>query len=114
MKENSGFKMVVRIFILSVLVFGLSSCSTYQNKFDCPPGKGADCSSAEEIEQMVNNGQVWKVNGKVKVVKAKKRFRQNCTDQTCNATDEFDDGIKTRDSMEAESIGENYFGEKSL
>jgi len=63
---------------------------------------------------MVNNGQVWKVNGKVKVVKAKKRFRQNCTDQTCNATDEFDDGIKTRDSMEAESIGENYFGEKSL
>ena len=114
MKENSSFRMVVRIFILSVLVFGLSGCSTYQNKFDYPPGKGAHCSSVEEIEQMINNGQVWKVNGKVKVVKAKKRFRQNCTDQTCNATDEFDDGIKTRDSMQAESIGENYFGEKSL
>lgn len=114
MEENNGFRMVFRIFISSVLVFGLSGCSTYQNKFDCPPSKGAHCSSVEEIEQMVNNGQVWKVNGKVKVVKAKKRFRQNCTDQTCNATDEFDDGIKTRDSMEAESIGENYFGEKSL
>jgi hypothetical protein len=56
------------------MLLGLSSCAVYENKFDCPPGKGANCSSVEEIEQMVNNGGVWKVNGKVKVAKQKKRL----------------------------------------
>jgi hypothetical protein len=57
--------------VFIVMLLGLSSCAVYEYKFDCPPGKGAHCSSVEEIEQMVNNGGVWKVNGKVKVATPK-------------------------------------------
>jgi hypothetical protein len=121
MRENSSERFLVnksnirgfiKIIVSTVLFLGLGGCAAYQNKFDCPPGKGAHCSSVEEIEQMINNGQVWKVNGKVKVAKETKRFRRNCAGQTCDATYEFDDGLKSKDSMEIERSGVNYFGEK--
>ena len=59
-KRSIGLYSKLMVFI--VMLLGLSSCAVYENKFDCPPGKGAHCSSVEEIEQMVNNGGVWKVN----------------------------------------------------
>lgn len=104
MKENRGYGFSVnkriiglcsKLMVFIVMLLGLSSCAVYENKFDCPPGKGAHCSSVEEIEQMVNNGGVWKVNGKVKVGKPKKRVRENCSGGSCDDFYEFDDGIRS-------------------
>jgi len=68
---NKTLKASGNFLLFTALALGLSACAVYENKFDCSPGKGAHCSSVEEIEQMVNNGGVWKVNGKVKVAKKK-------------------------------------------
>ena len=103
MKENRGYEFLVnktikasgKFLLFAALVLGLSSCAVYENKFDCPPGKGAHCSSVEEIEQMVNNGGVWKVNGKVKVATPKKRLRENCSGGSCDNSYEFDDGLRS-------------------
>ena len=104
MRGNSGYGFLVnkriiglcsKLMVFIVMLLGLSSCAVYENKFDCPPGKGANCSSVEEIEQMVNNGRVWKVNGKVKVGKPKKRVRENCSGGSCDDFYELDDGIRS-------------------
>ena len=104
MKENRGYGFLVnkriiglcsKLMVFIVMLLGLSSCAVYENKFDCSPGKGANCSSVEEIEQMVNNGRVWKVNGKVKVVTPKKRLRENCAGGSCDNSYEFDDGLRS-------------------
>ena len=115
MKENRGYGFLVNktikasgnFLLFAALVLGLSSCAVYENKFDCSPGKGAHCSSVEEIEQMVNNGGVWKVNGKVKAVKPKKRLRENCTGGSCDNSYESDDGLR----IESNPI--NYIVKKS-
>ena len=103
MRGNSGYGFLVNktlkasgnFLLFTALALGLSACAVYENKFDCPPGKGAHCSSVEEIEQMVNNGGVWKVNGKVKVGKPKKRVRENCSGGSCDDFYELDDGIRS-------------------
>jgi len=111
MKENRGYGFLVNktikasgnFLLFAALVLGLSSCAVYENKFDCPPGKGAHCSSVEEIEQMVNNGGVWKVNGKVKVGKPKKRVRENCSGGSCDDFYELDDGIRSESKAGSET-----------
>jgi len=121
MKENRGYGFLVNktikasgnFLLFAALVLGLSSCAVYENKFDCPPGKGANCSSVEEIEQMVNNGGVWKVNGKVKVAKPKKRLRENCSGQSCDDFYEFDDGIRSESNPGSETGNINYIVKKS-
>jgi hypothetical protein len=104
MRENRGYGFSVnkrsiglcsKLMVFIVMFLGLSSCAVYENKFDCLPGKGAHCSSVEEIEQMVDNGGVWKVNGKVKVVTPKKRLRENCSGGSCDNSYEFDDGLRS-------------------
>ncbi len=122
MKENSGYGFSVnkrsiglcsKLMVFIVMLLGLSSCAVYENKFDCPPGKGAHCSSVEEIEQMVNNGGVWKVNGKVKVAKQKKRLRENCSGGSCDDFYEFDDGIRSESNPQGKTGNINYTVRKS-
>ena len=121
MRENRGYGLLVNktikasgnFLLFAALVLGLSACAVYENKFDCPPGKGANCSSVEEIEQMVNNGGVWKVNGKVKVAKPKKRLRENCSGQSCDDFYEFDDGIRSESKPGSETGNINYIVKKS-
>lgn len=122
MKENSGYGFSVnkrstqlcsKLMVFIVMLLGLSSCAVYENKFDCPPGKGAHCSSVEEIEQMVNNGGVWKVNGKVKVATPKKRLRENCSGGSCDDFYEFDDGIRSESNPGSETGNINYIVKKS-
>lgn len=121
MKENRGYGFLVNktikasgnFLLFAALVLGLSSCAVYENKFDCPPGKGAHCSSVEEIEQMVNNGGVWKVNGKVKVAKQKRRLRENCSGGSCDDFYEFDDGIRSESNPGGETGNINYIVKKS-
>ena len=120
MRGNSGYGFLVNktikasgnFLLFAALGLGLSACAVYENKFDCPPGKGAHCSSVEEIEQMVNNGGVWKVNGKVKVAKQKKRLRENCSGGSCDDFYEFDDGIRSESNPGGET-GNNYIVKKS-
>jgi len=122
MKENRGYGFLVnrriiglcsKLMVFIVMLLGLSSCAVYENKFDCPPGKGANCSSVEEIEQMVNNGGVWKVNGKVKVAKQKRRLRENCSGGSCDDFYEFDDGIRSESNPGSETGNINYIVKKS-
>ena len=121
MKENRGYGFLVNktikasgnFLLFAALVLGLSSCAVYENKFDCPPGKGAHCSSVEEIEQMVNNGGVWKVNGKVKVAKQKRRLREKCSGGSCDDFYEFDDGIRSESKPGSELGNINYIVKKS-
>ena len=110
-KRSTGLSSRLMVFI--VMLLGLSSCAVYENKFDCPPGKGANCSSVEEIEQMVNNGGVWKVNGKVKVAKQKKRLRKNCSGGSCDDFYEFDDGIRSESNQGGETGNINNIVRKS-
>jgi hypothetical protein len=121
MRGNSGYGFLVNktlkasgnFLLFAALGLGLSACAVYENKFDCSPGKGANCSSVEEIEQMVNNGGVWKVNGKVKVAKPKKRLRENCSGQSCDDFYEFDDGIRSESNPGGEIGNINYIVKKS-
>ena len=121
MRGNSGYGFLVNktikasgnFLLFTALALGLSACAVYENKFDCPPGKGAHCSSVEEIEQMVNNGGVWKVNGKVKVAKPKKRLRENCSGGSCDDFYEFDDGIRSESKPGSETGNINYIVKKS-
>ena len=121
MRGNSGYGFLVNktlkasgnFLLFTALALGLSACAVYENKFDCPPGKGAHCSSVEEIEQMVNNGGVWKVNGKVKVAKQKKRLRENCSGGSCDDFYEFDDGIRSESKPGSETGNINYIVKKS-
>ena len=121
MRGNSGYGFLVNktikasgnFLLFTALALGLSACAVYENKFDCPPGKGANCSSVEEIEQMVNNGRVWKVNGKVKVAKQKKRLRENCSGGSCDDFYEFDDGIRSESKPGSETGNINYTVRKS-
>ena len=121
MRGNSGYGFLVNktikvsgnFLLFTALALGLSACAVYENKFDCPPGKGAHCSSVEEIEQMVNNGGVWKVNGKVKVAKPKKRLRENCSGGSCDDFYEFDDGIRIESNPQGKTGNINYIVRKS-
>lgn len=121
MRGNSGYGFLVNktikasgnFLLFAALVWGLSACAVYENKFDCSPGKGAHCSSVEEIEQMVNNGGVWKVNGKVKVAKQKRRLRENCSGGSCDDFYEFDDGIRSESKPGSETGNINYIVKKS-
>jgi len=121
MRENRGYGFLVNktikasgnFLLFAALALELSSCAVYENKFDCPPGKGANCSSVEEIEQMVNNGGVWKVNGKVKVAKQKKRLRENCSGGSCDDFYEFDDGIRSESNPQGKTGNINYTVRKS-
>ena len=121
MRENRGYGFLVNktlkasgnFLLFAALALGLSACAVYENKFDCSPGKGANCSSVEEIEQMVNNGGVWKVNGKVKVAKQKRRLRENCSSQSCDDFYEFDDGIRSESKLGSETGNINYIVKKS-
>jgi hypothetical protein len=122
MRGNRGYGFLVnkrsiglssRLMVFIVMLLGLSSCAVYENKFDCPPGKGANCSSVEEIEHMVNNGGVWKVNGKVKVAKQKKRLRKNCSGGSCDDFYEFDDGIRSESNQGGETGNINNIVRKS-
>ena len=110
MRGNRGYGFLVNktikasgnFLLFAALGLGLSACAVYENKFDCPPGKGANCSSIEEIEQMVNNGGVRKVNRKVKVAKPKERLRENCSGGSCDDFYEFDDGIRSESKTGSE------------
>jgi hypothetical protein len=121
MRGNSGYGFLVNktlkasgnFLLFTALALGLSACAVYENKFDCSPGKGANCSSVEEIEQMVNNGGVWKVNGKVKVAKQKRRLRENCSGGSCDDFYEFDDGIRSESKPGSETGNINYIVKKS-
>ena len=121
MRGNSGYEFLVNktikasgnFLLFAALGLGLSACAVYENKFDCPPGKGANCSSVEEIEQMVNNGGVWKVNGKVKVAKQKRRLRENCSGGSCDDFYEFDEGIRSESKPGSETGNINYIVKKS-
>ena len=121
MRGNSGYGFLVNktikasgnYLLFAALGLGLSACAVYENKFDCSPGKGANCSSVEKIEEMVNNGGVWKVNGKVKVAKQKKRLRENCSGGSCDDFYEFDDGIRSESKPGSETGNINYIVKKS-
>ena len=39
-------------FALSLIAL-LSSCQTYRQNFDCPPGKGVPCTPITDIERMI-------------------------------------------------------------
>lgn len=122
MSGNSSYKFLtnrisnrvfVKLFLFVFLVWGLSSCAVYGNKFDCPPGNGAHCSSVEEIEQMVNNGEVWKVNGRVKQVKPKGRIKRNCGGKTCDHHYELDDGIRIDNSGDGQIMSVKHYDQGS-
>jgi hypothetical protein len=36
----------------------LSGCSSYQEHFDCPPGKGVGCHSVSEVDALVESGHL--------------------------------------------------------
>jgi len=36
----------------------LTACSSYQEHFECPPGKGVGCQSVSQVDQLVNQGDL--------------------------------------------------------
>lgn len=45
-------------FVWCTLGLALAGCSTPSETFDCQPGKGVDCKSISEVNQMVDQGTV--------------------------------------------------------
>lgn len=46
-----------KIIIIGSL-WGLAGCSSYQEKFECAPGKGVGCHSVSHIDRMVEQGEL--------------------------------------------------------
>ena len=42
----------------------LQGCSSYQDQFDCPAGKGVGCKSVRQIDDMVEYGLIGQDNNK--------------------------------------------------
>ena len=48
------------------ILFFLTSCSIYGNKFACPPSKGAYCKSLHEVDEMITTGEIERLDIDVK------------------------------------------------
>ena len=50
-------KLLITLFVV-VTAFTLSACSSMNGSFDCPNKAGMNCKSLDEINDMVNSGQI--------------------------------------------------------
>lgn len=46
------------IIVISFLAIGLSGCTTMNSSFDCPNKAGVRCKSLDQINAMVDSGQI--------------------------------------------------------
>lgn len=86
-RKSSTLGRIVRISISLLMFSNLGACAAYKNKFDCPPSTGAYCASVEEIERMVNNGSIWKLNKATKP----QRSAASCSGKKCQEAAEDTD-----------------------
>ena len=49
----------------------LGGCSTYKSTFNCGDARGAYCSSMEQVDQMINSGEIERYNEMLKNKKYK-------------------------------------------
>ncbi|HQS84691.1 MAG: hypothetical protein B7Y25_07145 [Alphaproteobacteria bacterium 16-39-46] len=45
-------------YVLPFCTLILSGCATYNETFDCEPGKGVGCKSLSQVNHMVNEGKL--------------------------------------------------------
>ena len=45
-------------YVLPFCTLILSGCATYNETFDCEPGKGVGCKSLSQVNHMVNEGRL--------------------------------------------------------
>ncbi|MGL5720271.1 MAG: hypothetical protein ACRCYP_05715 [Alphaproteobacteria bacterium] len=45
------FRLAILLSLLSLV-----GCSSYQESFDCPPGRGVGCKSVSEVDACVESG----------------------------------------------------------
>lgn len=81
-----------KVVLFFMMITFLSSCSAYKNKFDCPPSSGAVCRSVEEIERMVDSGEIWKLHQGGDKKRSSKRGIRRCG-SNCGKAETFDDDI---------------------
>jgi conjugal transfer pilus assembly protein TraV len=48
----------IKIIILCIQICLISACGTMNSKFDCPNQAGVNCKSLDQINRMVDSGQI--------------------------------------------------------
>ena len=55
-------KNIEKVFLnkisIGLLIFVLSSCSTYSSGFACSDAKGVPCTPMEEVHEMIESGEI--------------------------------------------------------
>jgi conjugal transfer pilus assembly protein TraV len=54
-------KYLSLLALLGTMIF-LSGCSSMNNKFDCPRAGGVMCKSLDDVNRMVDNGEIERIN----------------------------------------------------
>ena len=63
--------MIRSKWLILVALLTVSGCSTYKSSFNCGDARGAYCSSMEQVDQMINNGEIERYNEMLKNKKYK-------------------------------------------
>lgn len=51
----------LKIVILSLVIFSLSSCSSYSSKFSCSDAKGLTCAPMRIVDLRIDSGQIEEI-----------------------------------------------------
>lgn len=67
----------LRLFVILLSIFSLSSCGSYGSSFTCKDAKGLDCMTLSVVDQKINSSEIAEVELKA---------RAKCKGRNCYAT----------------------------
>lgn len=77
--KRRELKQIIKMISSSILLLNLNACSTYKSSFNCGDAKGAYCLPMDIVDQMINSGEIERLNEEPKKREAYKMV-QNTQD----------------------------------
>ncbi len=74
----------------------LVGCQTYNSSFACPDAKGAKCVSMDQVDMMIDSGEIERFSGVNK-----------CVGKECAGMSVIKDSDSSMDGVMRDDIGEN-------
>lgn len=60
--NRSSQQSMWQLITITLLVFGISSCSTYKSSFTCGNARGVECTSMDRVDYMIQSGEIERFN----------------------------------------------------
>lgn len=48
----------MKLWVILLIFFSLSGCSSYPSKFKCPDAKGLGCTMLSSVDKQINSGEI--------------------------------------------------------